>query len=135
MYTHLGLPNSHEYIAAMELEMWKLSQEEIFTDRMKAKEAEYLHKLGKVWQKREEERQKILTEKVRRIKCNIRTKNTMHTTNFSTHGTLGLWLLNRDKTRARLTECHGLGLGGGRCSPSPSMYQAHTAAVNQLPVP
>ena len=44
--------------------MWKLSQEEIFSNKMKAKEAEYLHRLGEEWKKREEERQKVFTQKV-----------------------------------------------------------------------
>ena len=44
--------------------MWKLSQEETFANEMKAKEAEYLHRLEKEWKKREEERQKVFTQKV-----------------------------------------------------------------------
>jgi hypothetical protein len=59
-----SLPSSSEYLAAMELEMWKLSQEETFANKMKAKEAEYLHRLGEEWKKREEERQKVFTQKV-----------------------------------------------------------------------
>ena len=72
IFTHiiLGLPDSHEYFAAMELEMWKLSQEQMFNVKMKGKEAEYLNKLGEEWEKKEEERQNILTDKVRRVKCN-----------------------------------------------------------------
>ena len=60
----MGLARSSEYCAAMELEMWKLSQEETFANKMKAKEAEYLHRLGEEWKKREEERQKVFTQKV-----------------------------------------------------------------------
>lgn len=60
-----GLPNSSEYLAAMELEMWKLSQEETFTENMKNKEAKYLCSLGEEWKKREEERQRVFTKKVR----------------------------------------------------------------------
>lgn len=59
-----GLPSSSEYFAAMELEMWKLSQEETFTESMKSKEAEYLCRLGEEWKKREEERQRVFTQKV-----------------------------------------------------------------------
>lgn len=59
-----GLPSSSEYLAAMELEMWKLSQEETFTENIKSKEAEYLCRLGEEWKKREEERQRVFTEKV-----------------------------------------------------------------------
>lgn len=44
--------------------MWKLSQEETFTENMKSKEAEYLCRLGEEWKKREEERQRVFTEKV-----------------------------------------------------------------------
>ena len=60
----IGLARSSDYCAAMELEMWKLSQEETFANKMKAKEAEYLHRLGEEWKKREEERQKVFTQKV-----------------------------------------------------------------------
>lgn len=59
-----GLPSSSEYLAAMELEMWKLSQEETFTENMKSKEAEYLCRLGEEWKKREQERQRVFTQKV-----------------------------------------------------------------------
>ena len=65
----LGAPNSDEYITAVELEMWKLSQEEEFAEKMRVKEAEYLQKLGKEWRKREEQRQMIFTEKVLIMIC------------------------------------------------------------------
>ena len=44
--------------------MWKLSQEETFADKIRAKEAQYLQELGEEWKRRENERQKLLTEKV-----------------------------------------------------------------------
>lgn len=58
------LPNSLEYQAAMELEMWKLSEEENYREQLKSKEVAYLNKLGEEWRKREAERQKIFTQKV-----------------------------------------------------------------------
>ena len=64
MESSLGLPSSSEYLAAMELEMWKLSQEEAFGNQLRTKEREYLHKLGEEWRKREAERQKVFTQKV-----------------------------------------------------------------------
>lgn len=60
-----GLQNSSEYVAAMELEVWKLSQEETFAETMKTKGTDYLRRLGDEWRKREEERQKVFTQKVR----------------------------------------------------------------------
>ena len=48
--------------------MWKLSQEEAFAEKMKAKEADYLHRLGEEWKKREEERQRVFTQKVIHIR-------------------------------------------------------------------
>lgn len=51
----------------MELELWKLSQEEQFIKGIKAKETEYLHQLGEEWRKREEERQHMFMQKVRRV--------------------------------------------------------------------
>ena len=60
----LALPNATEYQAALELEMWKLSEEEAFREQMKTKEAAYFDKLGEEWSKREVERQKILAHKV-----------------------------------------------------------------------
>lgn len=59
-----GLQNSSEYVAAMELEVWKLSQEETFAETMKTKGTDYLRRLGDEWRKREEERQKVFTQKV-----------------------------------------------------------------------
>ena len=59
------LPKSREYLAAVELEMWKLSQEEHFLEGMKAKEMVYLHQIGEEWRRREEERQWVFVQKVR----------------------------------------------------------------------
>ena len=64
MYTSTVLPNSLEYRAAMELEMWKLSEEEAYREQLRSKEVAYLSKLGEEWRKREVERQKIFTQKV-----------------------------------------------------------------------
>ena len=48
----------------MELEMWKLSEEEAYREQLRSKEVAYLSKLGEEWRKREVERQKIFTQKV-----------------------------------------------------------------------
>jgi hypothetical protein len=57
-------PGANEYLTAMELEMWKLSQEEMFMENMKTKEIAYLQKLREEWIKREEERQRLFMKKV-----------------------------------------------------------------------
>ena len=66
MYTlfGLGMPSTAEYMTAMELEMWKVSEEEAFTANMKMKEALYLRQLQDEWRRREEERQRVFTHKV-----------------------------------------------------------------------
>ncbi|XP_046857009.1 centrosomal protein of 120 kDa-like isoform X1 [Xenia sp. Carnegie-2017] len=51
-----------EYQIALELEMWKQQQEELFTAQLKAKEMEKIKTLTEEWRKRDKERE-ILTKK------------------------------------------------------------------------
>lgn len=45
-----GVVGSAEYDAAMELEMWKLTEEENFQEQLKAREKTHMAKLGKIGQ-------------------------------------------------------------------------------------
>ncbi|CAB4003314.1 centrosomal of 120 kDa isoform X2, partial [Paramuricea clavata] len=51
-----------EYQTALELEMWKQQQEELFTAQLKTKEVEKIRTLTEEWRKRDKERE-ILTKK------------------------------------------------------------------------
>ena len=51
-----------EYQTALEIEMWKQQQEELFTAQLKAKEVEKIKTLTEEWRKRDKERE-ILTKK------------------------------------------------------------------------
>ena len=71
MSVYTGPPSASEYVAAAELERWKIAQEENFTEQMKVKEASYLFQLQEEWKRREEERQKLFTQKVMDWKFSI----------------------------------------------------------------
>ncbi|KAJ7993772.1 hypothetical protein DPEC_G00258170 [Dallia pectoralis] len=52
-----------EYRAAMELEMWKEMQEDLFADQLKKKELGHMHALAEEWKKRDREREAIVKKK------------------------------------------------------------------------
>ncbi|XP_073532916.1 centrosomal protein of 120 kDa [Phyllobates terribilis] len=53
-----------EYKAALELEMWKEMQEEVFTSQLKKRELAHLQVLVEEWKKREQEREALVKKKV-----------------------------------------------------------------------
>ncbi|XP_048731906.2 centrosomal protein of 120 kDa-like [Ostrea edulis] len=53
-----------EYQAAVELEMWKESQEQMFENQLKQKEIMYMKALAEEWKKRDREREIIMKKKV-----------------------------------------------------------------------
>ncbi|XP_057289268.1 centrosomal protein of 120 kDa isoform X4 [Pezoporus wallicus] len=53
-----------EYKAALELEMWKEMQEDIFENQLKKKEMVHMQVLAEEWKKRERERQALVKKKV-----------------------------------------------------------------------
>ncbi|XP_076127282.1 centrosomal protein of 120 kDa isoform X1 [Alosa pseudoharengus] len=52
-----------EYRAAMELEMWKEMQEDLFDDQMKKKELNHMQALAEEWRKRDREREALVKKK------------------------------------------------------------------------
>ena len=88
-YSYTGLPSSFEYFAATELEMWKLCQEEAFTEKMRNKEATYLFQLQEEWKRREDERQSVFTQKVsvtvEMKSTRVQTLGTYHSTTYMYH--------------------------------------------------
>ncbi|NWU33950.1 CE120 protein, partial [Hylia prasina] len=53
-----------EYKAALELEMWKEMQEDIFEDQLKKKEMVHMQALAEEWKKRDREREALVKKKV-----------------------------------------------------------------------
>ncbi|NXW87767.1 CE120 protein, partial [Alopecoenas beccarii] len=53
-----------EYKAALELEMWKEMQEDIFENQLKKKEMAYMQALAEEWRKRDREREALVQKKV-----------------------------------------------------------------------
>ncbi|NWS58883.1 CE120 protein, partial [Chunga burmeisteri] len=53
-----------EYKAALELEMWKEMQEDIFENQLKKKEMDHMQALAEEWKKREREREALVKKKV-----------------------------------------------------------------------
>ncbi|XP_062942881.1 centrosomal protein of 120 kDa isoform X3 [Cynocephalus volans] len=53
-----------EYKAALELEMWKEMQEDIFENQLKQKELAHMQALAEEWKKRDRERESIVKKKV-----------------------------------------------------------------------
>ncbi|NXI36031.1 CE120 protein, partial [Galbula dea] len=53
-----------EYKAALELEMWKEMQEDIFENQLKAKEMAHMQVLAEEWKKRDREREALVKKKV-----------------------------------------------------------------------
>ncbi|XP_009081090.1 PREDICTED: centrosomal protein of 120 kDa, partial [Acanthisitta chloris] len=53
-----------EYKAALELEMWKEMQEDIFENQLKKKEMVHMEALAEEWKKREREREALVKKKV-----------------------------------------------------------------------
>ncbi|XP_029402898.1 centrosomal protein of 120 kDa [Mus pahari] len=53
-----------EYKAALELEMWKEMQEDIFESQLKQKELAHMQALAEEWKKRDRERESIVKKKV-----------------------------------------------------------------------
>ncbi|KFM10839.1 Centrosomal protein of 120 kDa, partial [Aptenodytes forsteri] len=66
-----GAPENHpepretlEYKAALELEMWKEMQEDIFENELKKKEMAHMQALAEEWKKRDREREALVKKKV-----------------------------------------------------------------------
>ncbi|XP_068278587.1 centrosomal protein of 120 kDa isoform X2 [Nyctibius grandis] len=66
-----GAPENHpetretlEYKAALELEMWKEMQEDIFENQLKKKEMAHMQALAEEWKKRDREREALVKKKV-----------------------------------------------------------------------
>ncbi|XP_076218202.1 centrosomal protein of 120 kDa isoform X2 [Aptenodytes patagonicus] len=66
-----GAPENHpepretlEYKAALELEMWKEMQEDIFENELKKKEIAHMQALAEEWKKRDREREALVKKKV-----------------------------------------------------------------------
>ncbi|XP_051498068.1 centrosomal protein of 120 kDa isoform X2 [Apus apus] len=55
---------THEYKAALELEMWKEMQEDIFENQLKKKETAHMQALAEEWKKRDREREAVVKKKV-----------------------------------------------------------------------
>ncbi|KAF4014856.1 hypothetical protein G4228_006162 [Cervus hanglu yarkandensis] len=53
-----------EYKAALELEMWKEMQEDIFENQLKQKELAHMQALAEEWKKRDRERESLVNKKV-----------------------------------------------------------------------
>uniref|UniRef100_A0A673ZK57 Centrosomal protein of 120 kDa n=1 Tax=Salmo trutta TaxID=8032 RepID=A0A673ZK57_SALTR len=53
-----------EYRAALELEMWKEVQEDLFDDQLKKKELGHMQALAEEWKKRDRERESLVRKKV-----------------------------------------------------------------------
>ncbi|KAM5300589.1 centrosomal protein of 120 kDa isoform 1-T1 [Ctenodactylus gundi] len=53
-----------EYKAALELEMWKETQEDIFENQLKQKELAHMQALAEEWKKRDRERESLVKKKV-----------------------------------------------------------------------
>ncbi|XP_078422984.1 centrosomal protein of 120 kDa isoform X2 [Cetorhinus maximus] len=53
-----------EYKAALELEMWKEVQEDLFQDQLKQKELAHMQALAEEWKKRDREREALVKKKV-----------------------------------------------------------------------
>ncbi|NWS75495.1 CE120 protein, partial [Crotophaga sulcirostris] len=53
-----------EYKAALELEMWKEKQEDIFENQLKKKEMAHMQALSEEWKKRDKEREALVKKKV-----------------------------------------------------------------------
>ena len=58
------VPESTEYKAALELELWKMAEEESFQQRLEAREAEHVGAISLEWQRRDEEREALMRQKV-----------------------------------------------------------------------
>lgn len=53
-----------EYKAALELEMWKEAQEDLFENQLKKKELAHMHALADEWKRRDKEREALVKKKV-----------------------------------------------------------------------
>eukprot|EP00731_Ephydatia_muelleri_P012343 Em0006g1237a len=60
------LPAASEYQAAVQLELWKMAEEEAFEARLKQKEEEHMGRLVEEWEQREREREQLLSQKLNR---------------------------------------------------------------------
>uniref|UniRef100_A0A3P9Q1D1 Centrosomal protein 120 n=1 Tax=Poecilia reticulata TaxID=8081 RepID=A0A3P9Q1D1_POERE len=56
-------PDTLEYRAALELEMWKEEQEDLFDDQLKQKELRHMQALADEWRKRDGEREALVKKK------------------------------------------------------------------------
>ncbi|NWS82994.1 CE120 protein, partial [Toxostoma redivivum] len=61
---HTGPRETLEYKAALELEMWKEMQEDIFENQLKKKEMVHMRALAEEWKKRDREREALVKKKV-----------------------------------------------------------------------
>ncbi|NXB19542.1 CE120 protein, partial [Rhagologus leucostigma] len=61
---HLEPRETLEYKAALELEMWKEMQEDIFENQLKKKEMVHMQALAEEWKKRDREREALVKKKV-----------------------------------------------------------------------
>ncbi|NXQ45361.1 CE120 protein, partial [Catharus fuscescens] len=61
---HAGPRETLEYKAALELEMWKEMQEDIFENQLKKKEMVHMQALAEEWKKRDREREALVKKKV-----------------------------------------------------------------------
>ncbi|XP_048383738.1 centrosomal protein of 120 kDa isoform X2 [Stegostoma tigrinum] len=59
-----GPRETMEYKAALELEMWKEVQEDLFQDQLKHKELAHMQALAEEWKKRDREREALVKKKV-----------------------------------------------------------------------
>uniref|UniRef100_A0A8C8GWL9 Centrosomal protein of 120 kDa n=1 Tax=Oncorhynchus tshawytscha TaxID=74940 RepID=A0A8C8GWL9_ONCTS len=60
-----------EYRAALELEMWKEMQEDLFDDQLKKKELGHMQALAEEWKKRDRERESLVRKRYTEVEYNI----------------------------------------------------------------
>ncbi|XP_033827951.1 centrosomal protein of 120 kDa isoform X2 [Periophthalmus magnuspinnatus] len=58
-----------EYRAALELEMWKEEQEDLFDHQLKQKEQSHMQALAEEWKRRDQEREALLQKKEEEFQC------------------------------------------------------------------
>ncbi|XP_029494513.1 centrosomal protein of 120 kDa isoform X2 [Oncorhynchus nerka] len=64
-----------EYRAALELEMWKEMQEDLFDDQLKKKELGHMQALAEEWKKRDRERESLVRKKMQRLQREMRAEH------------------------------------------------------------
>ncbi|NXA54916.1 CE120 protein, partial [Nothocercus julius] len=64
-----------EYKAALELEMWKEMQEDIFENQLKKKEMAHMQALAEEWKKRDKEREALVKKKLQRVKKELQAEH------------------------------------------------------------